>query len=196
MRTLEIGKPDQVVKAIGQKCFGYRGRRFRISTSIPSEIRSYWDGGSKSSYAFYNLSSKEVKSVPTNHPMFDKGVPSKVGVLPEGFALVEHNIFCGKDMGITIYVNEENMTKMVEQEQVELGRNEKIVLAATRSLKSSYGGVKNLRYVEAHRITGITTEEWEKAKASLIKLKLLNKAGAITANGRNAIGYTDLYKLK
>jgi hypothetical protein len=33
----------------------------------------------------------------------------------------------------------------------------------------------------------MSREQWEEAKASLISKGLLNKAGAITVNGRNAL---------
>jgi hypothetical protein len=58
---------------------------------------------------------------------------------------------------------------------------------ATAGLKSSYGGIPNLRYYESHRRTGITQERWDNAKAACIAAGLLNKAGAITVKGRNAI---------
>ena len=38
----------------------------------------------------------------------------------------------------------------------------------------------------------ITTGEWETAKAELIADGMLNKAGAITAKGKNAIGNASL----
>ena len=37
---------------------------------------------------------------------------------------------------------------------------------------------------------------WDATKAALIARKLLNAAGAITTEGRNAIGSIDLYRLR
>lgn len=196
IRTYWVDKPDAFLKEIVARTFsGYTGKKIQISNQIPSELRSYWDGGSKTSYCFFNLSTKESQMVGTNHPFFEPDKPSHLESLPIGFVLVSHSFFCGKDMGITIYVNEEDMTKMIKAPE-EVPLDEEIVLEATASLKSSYGGVKNLRFVEAHRQTGISEEEWNAAKLSLIQKKLLNKAGAITPNGRNAIsGRKDLYAL-
>lgn len=73
---------------------------------------------------------------------------------------------------------------------------ESVVLAATRSLKSSYAGIKNYRFYEAHERTGITETEWDSAKAVCIQKGLLNRAGAITDDGRNAIEWTRLESLK
>lgn len=79
---------------------------------------------------------------------------------------------------------------------VELTVDEKIVLSATRSLKSSYNGLSNYRFHEASQTTGITQARWGAALGSLKARKLLNAAGAITDEGKNAIGWTDLRSLK
>jgi hypothetical protein len=101
-------------------------------------------------------------------------------------ACVEHSIFCGKDMGLTIHIHPANANRLLPA-PVELTWAERTVLLATMSWKSSYAGVSNYRFVEAQRTCGITLPEWENAKQSLIARKLLNKAGAVTVDGRNAI---------
>jgi hypothetical protein len=63
---------------------------------------------------------------------------------------------------------------------VTLSEDKRTVLAATAGRKASYGGVKDRRFHEAHRIRGITRERCNTAKASLIDCNLLNKAGAIS----------------
>lgn len=63
----------------------------------------------------------------------------------------------------------------------DMSLNDKIVLAAAVGLKSF------ARFTEANEVTGITKEQWEATKASLAERKLLNKAGAATDAGRNAI---------
>lgn len=193
--TYWVDKPDAFMKKIVAKTFSYTGKKIKVSNRIPRDLRSYWDGGSKTSFCFYNLATGETQLVGSNHPFFEADKPSRLEKLPEGFLLVSHDIFCGKDMGITIYANESDTAKMIEAPQ-KVSLDEEIVLEATSSLKSSYGGVKNLRFVEARRYTGISEEDWNKAKMSLIQKKLLNKAGAITPKGRNTISdRRDLYKL-
>ena len=66
--------------------------------------------------------------------------------------------------------------------------DERTVLIATKSLKSSYGGVSNFRFHEANRSTGITLDRYNTAKSTLIGKKLLNAAGAVTIEGRNLAG--------
>jgi len=60
-------------------------------------------------------------------------------------------------------------------------------LKYTSRYKNTYGGETNIRYKEAKRETGISQDAWNTALASLKTSKLLNKAGAITTAGRNAI---------
>ena len=85
----------------------YAGRKvfLRPAQQAPKELRSYWDGGSKDSYAFFNLDTKEVLAVHSNHPFFEANQPSKLRELPAHIVLVEHSIFCGKDCGVTLYGN-------------------------------------------------------------------------------------------
>jgi hypothetical protein len=174
---------------------GYSGRKFKLDTFTgPMNLTSYWDGGSKESYVILNLKTRKSKVVPENGTPYT-GKSFRISKLPEGFAVVEHSIFMGKDMGITIFVNPENMAKMLPAPD-ETPWAEKVVLSATRSLKSSYAGIKDYRFHEAFRDTGITKPEWDKAKESCIQKGLLNKVGAITDKGRNAIGNENLRTLK
>lgn len=182
------------IRDIAAKAFpGYSGKKFRVETfNGPMELRSYWDGGSRDYYVIVNMKNGRAKAVPENGA---HGNIFRISKLPDSFAIVKHTTFSGKDMGITIYVNPENMSKMLpKQDDTEWA--EKVVLSATRALKSSYAGIKDYRFHTALRDTGITKPEWDKAKEALIQKGMLNKAGAITDAGRNAIGRTDLYQLK
>ena len=86
---------------------------------------------------------------------------------------------------ITIYLNQEDLAPLLPSKQ-EITEDEKIVLHYTKSLKSTYAGIKNYRFYEANREKGITLERWDRAKNNLISRELLNKRGAITDEGRNA----------
>jgi len=183
-----ISKTDPLIKEIIRRTFPeYKGRKIRISTDIPSRLDSYWDGGSRDYYAFCSLDEKKAFSVPSNHPLYEGKNPRTLKRLPERILLVRQSIFCGKDLGITIFVNESDMTKFLPENNNNLPEDEKTVLEFTSGLKSSYAGISNYRFYEARASRGITLERWNEAKASLIQKKLLNKAGAITPNGRNAL---------
>lgn len=183
-------------KSIALKAFpSYKGNIFKLDAfSGPMNLSSYWDGGSRNYYVILNLRNLKSKDIPENGTPWS-GNPYRISKLPEGIVVVRHAISQGKDLGITIYVNPENMAKMLPQAQ-ELDWAEKVVLTATRSLKSSYAGIKDYRFHEALKDTGITKPEWDVAKERLITKKMLNRAGSITDEGRNAIGDTKLWNLK
>lgn len=174
---------------------GYNGTKFKVEPfSGPMRLTSYWSGGSIDYWKIVRLTDGKTAGVPENGTPFMPEL-KECASLPENCCLVRHTIFCGKDMGCTVYVRPENLTPMLPAVPV-LTRNEQIVLAATAGLKSSYGGIKNYRFHEAHEITGITESEYEHAKGSCIAKGLLNKAGAITGEGRNAINNVRLENLK
>lgn len=169
----------------------YTGRKFAVeSFSGPMRLDSNWEGGSRSYFVVLDLASLRHAVIPENGTPFSNGGQiERISELPLNFAVVEHCIFCGKDLGIRIYVREENLTKMLPP-AVELTRDQKIVLVATRSLKSF------ARFDEANSYTGISKAAWDQAKAELIARDLLKSSGAITDAGRNAAGDTQLYSLR
>lgn len=106
--------------------------------------------------------------------------------LQAGIVIIERSYFRGKDSGITIYVHPANSNMLaLPAPKAELTWSQQVVLIATCSLKSSYGGISNYRFHEARQRVGITTPEWDTAKAELQAMKFLNAAGAVTSEGRN-----------
>jgi hypothetical protein len=166
----------------------YTGRKYKLQVLDGTvDISSYWIGGTRDYYQIIRLEDMVAVPVPEN------GLAKYT--MRQGYAVVEHTIFMGQDAGITIFLHPENATAHLPP-VASITRNEKIVLVATRSLKSSYAGQSNYRFSEANRMTGITASEYEAAKTSLVAAGFLNKAGAITPKGRNAAGTQDLYQLR
>jgi hypothetical protein len=185
--TIHTDAPE--VRALVARAFpGFNGKRYRVNVfQGPMGLESYWSGGSRDYWAFVALDRQDhgAAHVLENGPPFNPSV-QKLTELPLGVALVLHHV--GNFEYAAVYVRAENMNRLALPAPVELSKEEKIVLAATRSLKSSYGGIKNYRFTEAASYTKITLEQWETAKASCTSKGLLNKTGAITDAGRNAIG--------
>ena len=100
--------------------------------------------------------------------------------------VVQHTNSYGGRRHLHIYVHPDDAPRLLPPAEG-VTDNEKIVLTYTARLKNTYGGETNIRFREASRETKITAGEWENAKTALISRKLLNKAGAITVAGRNAI---------
>ncbi len=180
----------------------YKGRKFKvIEDKFPQSLDSYSDGGSRTYYSFFDIKTEKVVNLGSNHPFFEKEKPRHLGgALLNGVVLVSNSIFLGKDTGITFYVNKgDDYEWLVGKKEIatdELNRNQKIVLVYTRGYKSSYAGVKDNRYVEAFRSHQISKDDWYEAKNWLIQNMYLNKAGAITVKGKNAIMNVREYDLK
>src|SRR5262245_11441810 len=178
----------------------YTGKTFKARVceqmTIPMTA-GLWDGGSRDTYRVVRLEDGATIE-PVNHNDAPwNGERREVQIkLEPGIAVVEHTIFCGKDMGLTFYVHPDNAAKLLPA-PVELSAYEAIVLNATASYKSSYNGrdrydmakddylYRNLNSVAPNQLYP-TRQEWDAAKQSLISRGLLNKAGAITNAGRNA----------
>jgi hypothetical protein len=177
-----------VIKLCQSAYPAYRGRSYQLQiVDYQLDLRSYWDGGSRSKWAFVKLDGSATSPpLPDQHPVYDRPVAGLEGVtLPEGTGVVEHAIFCGKDMGLTLCIGPKNAARLLPNPEV-LPCDQLIVLEHTRSLKNTYAGVTNLRFVEAHKTTGITRDRWEVAATSLIGTKHLRKNRSITPKGRNA----------
>jgi hypothetical protein len=117
-------------------------------------------------------------------------VDRKIAMVP-GVVVVQYSISRGKDVGLTFYVHPDDAAKLLPA-PMDLTDHERIVLRATRAYKASYGGVD--RYTMAWRDAQgklfPSKAGWAVAKESLIAKGLLDKRGAITVAGRNAIGST------
>jgi hypothetical protein len=190
MQTIYIDKPDDFMVSIARS-IGYSGRKFKLEISDrPINVKSYWSGGSREYYHFVSLSDKKRVDVPAQSA-FDHQIAGADNVtLPAGICCVQHTIFCGKDLGLTFIVRPDNAAPMLPAVSDDLTRNEKIVLAATCSLKSF------ARIDEAKRVTGISLLDYNAAKDQLIASGHLLKNGGISPKGRNAIGRTELYQLR
>lgn len=186
------------VKEIAAIAFpGYGGHKFRVKPfNGPMRLDSSWQDGSRDYFTFVHLADKRTVTVQENGTPFSNGGQiMQCSELPMNVCLVEHSISCGRDVGITIYLREENLSKLLPA-PFQLTRDQRIVLAATRGLKSSYGGIKDYRFHSANRDTGIERPEWDQARAELIARGLLKNTGAISDEGHNAIGMTSLWELK
>ncbi len=95
----------KLVKALAKKAYpDYTGRKFRVCERKSYYMSDYWDSGSRNYCVAVNLSTGEIKEpsreakIPWNnvaHASFD---------IPAGIGILERSIFCGKEIGITLYV--------------------------------------------------------------------------------------------
>lgn len=184
------------IKSIAKSAFpNYNGNKYQIKVFTPMRLDSYWSSGSRDYYSIVNIGNDKMAAVPQNGTPFDANT-LQISELPYNMVIVQHTISCGKDLGITIYCREDNIKQYLLPLTCEITKNEEIVLIATQSLKSSYAGISNYRFHEAHSVTGISEIDYNTAKVSLQSKGMLNKAGAITDKGRNSAGNKSLWQVK
>lgn len=175
--------PESILSAIS-----YTGTKFRVRLTERVELSgAFWDGGSRSTYIAVELATGKVSPADDriqNPPGFGGPRTTPQVDIPGGVVIVEHCIFCGKDAGIVIHAHPADYAPMLPAGNDALSEDERKCLRATRSYKSSYGGVKNYRQAQS----GLTPEAWDVAKLSLVSRGLLDKRGALTTAGRNAAG--------
>jgi hypothetical protein len=197
MQTIHL-EPNQVPQALRRS---YSGKKFKAKVceqvTIPADA-GLWSGGTRSTYRYVRLTDGETVPVPGQDAAPWDNRKEHTVTLSPGYAVVEHSIFCGADMGLTFYVHPDNAAAMLPAPDTELTPLERFVLTATRSLKSSYGGrdryqmacddydcLRALSPERAERAPSRAT--WDATKEMLIARGYLNKAGAITTKGRNAV---------
>ena len=178
-------KPEKndVLIRLAKQMTGYNGTKFQVDV-INSETYklqpSYWSGGSITYSYLLRLDDLESVALPNFHPMFDGQVIPKEITWRPGFIVIEHDIFCGTDMGITFVVHANDMkTFALPIGDDDLTLLEKAVLEIICGLISSY------RKEEAERYWKISMQEYADTIELLKSKKLLNKAGAVTVDGRN-----------
>lgn len=96
------------VPAILRHVDGYSGRKFRVevreSFTVPSQA-GVWDGGSCDRYFAVRMSDGAVLNmVSSARAPWDRGRRDMELQAEEGYVVVLHSIFCGKDAGLTFIV--------------------------------------------------------------------------------------------
>jgi hypothetical protein len=83
----------------------YRGRKFRVEVTEHVSFQDVnWGGGTKNYYVALLLNGDNVASLPDRPPWSNPAEGATVA-LPPGSVVMCNTIFCGKDLGIRIYVN-------------------------------------------------------------------------------------------
>jgi hypothetical protein len=144
----------------------------------PMNLNSYWDSGYRDYYAIVRLADNaRVQTIAQNGTMFDSK-NFELSELPAGFAIACH-CYAGVRQYGKLYFNQSDLVPLLPPSR-ELPWIEKAVLCITYGLKSF------ARKEEAARM-GIKPDEWDATIPALVTKGLVNKAGAITNEGRNIV---------
>jgi hypothetical protein len=175
---------------------GYTGTKFKAivteSIIVPSDL-GLWSGGSCERMYFVELATG--KTVPcVNHAAAPWDAERLVNhgklQLAPGYAVVKHTMFCGKDMGLTLYTHPDNAPGVLPAPMdSELSDAAKVVLWTAKCYKAAYRR-------EYANLNGVNARAFETAIAELCAAGMVNKAGAITVKGRNAAAALDNGKFR
>ena len=88
----------------------YRGRTFKVEFAPTITFHdTNWGGGTKNTYAIIGSDGRTARlSVPA--PWINP-VEGKTVEMPTNALVVKHTVFCGKDLGITIYASPVHLPK-------------------------------------------------------------------------------------
>jgi len=96
----------------------YRGRKYRIVASETVTLTDLnWSGGTRSQYRAVMLDGKPLGNADRFNQVAPWANPAE-GItipIPVGTCVVEHTMFCGKDLGIKVWVNPADMPKLLPQ---------------------------------------------------------------------------------
>ncbi len=181
MKTATYLEPSQVPKHL-QTVHGYNGRTFKARTAESVTITgNYWDGGSRSYWALVRLDTGAGTIAPTDHPAFDaRSIEGTTYPIPPGFCVVEHVIFCGKDLGLRFYVRPSDIAPLLPEPVTDLADSDLEILGYFSQWRSCP------ERKEALQRAGLTDDVRDRlASAGYLKVAR-NGATAITIKGRNA----------
>jgi hypothetical protein len=113
MEPLQLDRKHPIVaRIISLVASDYKGRKpVKIYTAEKHNIEDYWDGGSRT-YAFVvdlvNMCRCSLSDVGFVKQTINNPYNQNMGevILRPGFAIVERVYFCGKDLGIRLYVHQ------------------------------------------------------------------------------------------
>lgn len=164
----------------------YSGQKFRVVIANSVTLsNTYWSGGTRSYYYSVDLvtGKRAMIAADSTAPQFGPCADGESIAIKQGYAIIEHSYFCGKDMGLVFYIRSENAAKLLPEKIEGLTDCELCLLDATAGLKSSYAGRKPR--IEMMHANGFNDDQIHDARQSLIEKKLLRKNGSITVAGRN-----------
>lgn len=179
-----LNAQDEQTRAFARATFpSYSGRKFALEVRESVTLDgTYWFGGSRSSYAAFTVTEPCMAAqLPHfNPPQFGGPQTPPVVALRPGYAIAEHVLFRGKDLGLRFYLHPADAAPLLPAPaDSTLSDEEAFVLCVTGCLKSAG------RPRERERI-GMSLATWDACLAVLESRGLIARRG-ITPEGRNVM---------
>lgn len=103
-QPIALSKTTPEVKALLKATYpDYRGRTIKLEVQDTYYMHDYWTGGSRTYVKAFDLGTGKIAGHNADNP-FERQAHASFPI-PDGVAMVEHVIFCGKDCGIRVIVN-------------------------------------------------------------------------------------------
>lgn len=122
---MEFKKSDPKVAHLVRLCYpSYKGRRkVKVSAKQRYRVRDFWDGGSRDYVEFVHLPTMSLRSLAEiDFEGQDKANPFDLDMgyanLTPDIVAVENTIFCGKDLGIRIYLHPDAYARLEDSGQL------------------------------------------------------------------------------
>lgn len=97
----------------------HRGRKIEVRPTVQVALHDlHWSGGTRSEYRACTLDGTALGSterVARLAPWSSAALAAEGArvELPPGTAVVEHSVFCGRDMGLRVYIRPEDMPRLI-----------------------------------------------------------------------------------
>jgi len=91
----------------------YNGRKIKVMVNTQVHLSDLnWSGGTRSEYKFIGANGRVAMADNSTHPWYNRQEGAVIE-LKSGTYCVEHTIFCGKDLGLTVYIHPDDMPKFL-----------------------------------------------------------------------------------
>ena len=97
----------------------YNGRKFSAEIKAHYFPSDYWDGGSRDYMVAIDLKTGRIVEPSNDAKNPYNALAHKDFDIPAGIGILEHSIFCGKDIGIRLYVSSPLAIEAVKQSALE-----------------------------------------------------------------------------
>jgi hypothetical protein len=96
----------QLVKKIAKVIYPeYKGRKFTAEVKSKYYVSNYWDGGTRNYMKAIDLKTGLIMEPSHESTVPFNSISNTCIDIPPNVGILEHSYFCGKDMGIRLYVS-------------------------------------------------------------------------------------------
>jgi len=109
---VKVSRADRAIRPLLLACYpDWKGRKVSVCVAESYQMMDYWSEGSRHYVRAFDIATGKIADHDASNPF--RGQAHARVTIPDGIALVEHSIFCGKDAGIAIYVTPASLARLL-----------------------------------------------------------------------------------